>query len=284
MPLNLDVVGVPSEPAQRSWTVADVLLYALAVGAGQPDPLAELEFTTENSIGVTTRVLPTFANVLGRGARGRSLGDFNPAALLHGEQAFELHGPLPVEGTARNISTVTGIYDKGSAALVVTESTSVDATTGAPLATTRSSAFIRGEGGFGGERGPSPAGKADWDMPSRTPDLTVQYHTRPEQALLYRLTGDRNPLHSDPKFAAKGGLARPILHGMCTYGFTGRALLHGVCGSDPARFRSMEARFTHPVLPGDELTVSIWVDAGTACFRTSSNGVTVIDRGRLTFD
>src|SRR5579864_6714460 len=255
MPLNHDIVGVPSDPAERSWTSADVLLYALAVGAGQPDPLAELEFTTENSIGVTTRVLPTFANLLARGARGRSLGNFNPAALLHGEQAFDLHGPIPVEGTARTISTVTGIYDKGSGALVVTESRSVDAATGTPLATTRSAVFIRGEGGFGGERGPSGT---DWDMPSRSPDATVKYQTRPEQALLYRLTGDRNPLHSDPEFAAKGGLERPILHGMCTYGFTGRALLHAVCGSDPARFHAMEARFTHPVLPGDELTVSIW--------------------------
>jgi acyl dehydratase len=221
MPLNHDIVGLPSEPSQRSWTSSDVLLYALAVGAGQPDPLAELEFTTENSIGVTTRVLPTFANLLGRGGRGRPLGDFNPAALLHGEQAFEVEGLLPVEGTARTVTRVTGMFDKGSAALVVTESTSVDATTGAELATTRSSVFIRGEGGFGGERGPSGA---DWEMPTRPADLMVSYETRPEQALVYRLTGDRNPLHSDPSFAARGGLERPILHGMCTYGFTGRAL------------------------------------------------------------
>jgi acyl dehydratase len=280
MSLNHDIVGVPSEPAEHSWTSSDVLLYALAVGAGQPDPLAELEFTTDNSIGITTRVLPTFANLLGRGARGRSLGEFNPAALLHGEQAFTVNGVLPVEGTARTISRVTGIYDKGSAALVVTESHSVDAFSGAELATTRSTIFIRGEGGFGGERGPSGA---DWEMPTRAADLTVSYKTRPEQALLYRLTGDRNPLHSDPTFAARGGLERPILHGMCTYGYTGRALLHAVCASDPARFRSMEGRFTRPVVPGDELTVSIWVDGSTACFRTTSKGATVIDRGRLSF-
>jgi acyl dehydratase len=280
VPLNLDIVGVPGEPVERTWTAAEVQLYALAVGAGQPDPLAELEFTTENSIGVMPRVLPTFANLIGRGGRGRSLGDFDPAALLHGEQAFTVNGLLPVEGTARTVSRVTGIYDKGSAALVVTESTSVDAATGAELATTRGSAFIRGEGGFGGERGPSAS---DWEMPTFQADLSVTYQTRPEQALLYRLTGDRNPLHSDPRFAARGGLARPILHGMCTYGFTGRALLHTVCGSDPARFRGMEGRFTHPVLPGDELTISIWVDGTTAYFRTSSNGVTVIDRGRMQF-
>ena len=280
MPLNLDVVGVPGEPTERSWTSADVLLYALAVGAGQADPTNELDLTTENSIDVNTRVLPTFANLLARGGRGRSIGTFDGAALVHAEQAFTLEAPLPVEGTARSTSRVTGIYDKGKAALVVTESTIVDASTGAPLATTRGSVFIRGEGGFGGERGPS---ESDWEMPTRAADMTVTYQTRPEQALLYRLTGDRNPLHSDPKFAARGGFPRPILHGMCTYGYTGRALLHAVCGSDPARFKSMEGRFTRPVMPGGELSVAIWVDGGTAYFRTTSNGATVIDRGRLSF-
>jgi acyl dehydratase len=279
MSLNFDLVGVDSEPAERSWTATDVLLYALGVGAGQADPLAELEFTTENSIGVQTKVLPTFGNMITGGGRGRSLGDFDPAALVHAEQAFTLHRPLPTAGTSRSVSRVAGIYDKGSAALVVTESMAVDAATGEPLATTRGSVFIRGEGGFGGDRGPGQ----DWAMPSMAPDAQVTYQTRPDQALLYRLTGDRNPLHSDPKFAARGGFTRPILHGMCTYGYTGRALLHAVCGSEPARFCSMEGRFTRPVIPGDELTISIWADGGTAYFRTTSNGVPVLDRGRLTF-
>jgi acyl dehydratase len=279
MSLNFDLVGVDSEPAMKSWTTADVLLYALGVGAGQADPLAELEFTTENSIGVQTKVLPTFGNMITGGGRGRSLGDFDPAAFVHAEQAFTLHRPLPTAGTSRSVSRVAGIYDKGSAALVVTESTAVDAATGEPLVTARGSIFIRGEGGFGGDRGPGQ----DWAMPSGAPDEQVTYRTRPDQALLYRLTGDRNPLHSDPKFAARGGFARPILHGMCTYGYTGRALLHAVCGSEPARFQSMEGRFTRPVIPGDELTVSVWADGGTAYFRTTSNGVPVLDRGRLTF-
>jgi acyl dehydratase len=279
MSLNFDIIGADSEPAERSWTETDVLLYALAVGAGQQDPLAELEFTTENSIGVRTQVLPTFGNMIAGGGGRRSLGDFDPAALVHAEQAFTLHRPLPAAGTARSVSRVTGIYDKGSAALVVTESAAVDAGTGEPLVTTRGSVFIRGEGGFGGDRGPAQ----DWAMPSGAPDEQVTYRTRPDQALLYRLTGDRNPLHSDPKFAARGGFPRPILHGMCTYGYTGRALLHAVCGSEPSRFASMEGRFTRPVLPGDELTISIWADGGTAYFRTTSNGVPVLDRGRLTF-
>jgi acyl dehydratase len=171
------------------------------------------------------------------------------------------------------------MYDKGSAALVVTESTAVDAATGEPLVTTRGSIFIRGEGGFGGDRGPAP----DWAMPAGAPDAQVTYAVPRDQALLYRLTGDRNPLHADPKFAARGGFDRPILHGMCTYGYTGRALLHVVCGSDPGRFLSMEGRFTRPVMPGDELTISIWADGGTAYFRTTVGGQPVIDRGRLTY-
>jgi acyl dehydratase len=279
MSLNHEIVGLDSEPAERSWTESDVLLYALGVGAGQEDALAELEFTTENSTGVQLKVLPTFGNMIG-GGRGRKLGDFDPAAFVHAEQSFTLHKPLPVAGTSRSVSRVTGMYDKGSAALVVSESSVADAVTGEPLVTIRSSLFIRGEGGFGGSRGPSQ----DWQMPSGTPDEQVTYRTRTDQALLYRLTGDRNPLHSDPKFAARGGFDRPILHGMCTYGYTGRALLHAVCGSDPARFTGMEGRFTRPVLPGDELTVSVWSgQGGTAYFRTTTSSGPVIDRGRLTY-
>jgi acyl dehydratase len=279
MSLNHNVVGVPGEPVKRSWTTTDVLLYALAVGAGQDDPTSELEFTTENTIGKPTRVLPTFCTLVGRGSGKIPLGDFDPAAFVHAEQAFTVHRPLPVAGSALCTSTVTGIYDKGSAALVVIKVECVDARTGAPLVTTRGSTFIRGEGGFGGDRGPA----AEWRVPERPADLRVTYETRPEQALLYRLTGDRNPLHSDPAFAARGGFNRPILHGKCTYGYTGRALLHAVCGSDPARFKAMEGRFTRPVLPGDKLTVSIWVDGGTAYFRTTSDGAVVIDCGRLIF-
>ena len=279
MSLNHEIVGVEGPPAERTWTSSDTLLYAIGVGAGQPDPYAELEFTTENSIDVTTQVLPTFGNLISGGGGFGKLGYFDPAMFVQAEQAFTLHKPLPVAGTARSTSKVTGMYDKGAAALVVTESTAVDAATGEPLVTTRGSIFIRGEGGFGGDRGPV----ADWKMPDGPADHQVTYAVPRDQALLYRLTGDRNPLHSDPKFAARGGFDRPILHGMCTYGYTGRALLHAVCGSDPARFTSMEGRFTRPVMPGDELTISIWADGGTAYFRTTVDGQPVIDRGRLTY-
>ncbi len=281
MALDHSLIGAASEPHERSWTATDALLYAVAVGAGLGDPLRELEFTTENSAGLEQKVLPTFGVLVARGAAGRSLGSFDRALLVHAEQAFELHRPLPAAGAARTTSTVTGIYDKGSGALVVTESAAVDAQSGDPLVTSRSSAFIRGEGGFGGERGPRD-GSDRWELPGRDPDLQVEQPTRPEQALLYRLTGDRNPLHTDPRFAARGGFDRPILHGMCTYGITGRALLHALCDSDPARFGSMSARFTRPVLPGETLVVSIWREDGGAMFQTAKqDGTVVIDRGRM---
>ena len=279
MPLDHSLVGVPSEPQERSWTSKDALLYAIGVGAGLGDPLQDLEFTTENSEGVRQQVLPTYAVLVAQARASRSLGDFDRALLVHAEQAFELHRPLPVEGTVRTVATVTGIYDKGSGALVASENTAVDAATGARLVTSRSGAFIRGEGGFGGERGPSDP----WQRPERPPDHQVVQPTRPEQALLYRLSGDRNPLHADPKFAARGGFSRPILHGLCTYGFTGRALLHTLCGSDPARFGSMSGRFSRPVRPGDTLVVSIWREDGdSALFQTATeDGTVVIDHGRM---
>jgi acyl dehydratase len=279
MGLDHSVVGVASEPQLRSWDSKDALLYAVGVGAGLGDPLAELEFTTENSQGIEQRVLPTFGVLIAQARGARSLGDFNHAMLVHAEQYVELHRPLPVAGTVRTVSTVTGIYDKGSGALVASENHAVEVETGEPLITTRGGTFIRGEGGFGGERGTDPP----WERPDRAADHTVVLETRPEQALIYRLSGDRNPLHVDPKFAARGGFDRPILHGLCTYGVTGRALLHSLCGSDPARFGSMYGRFSRPVWPGDTLTVSIWEDGdGAALFQTTRpGGVVVIDRGRF---
>jgi acyl dehydratase len=282
MALDHSLVGVASDPVERAWRADDVILYALGVGAGSPDPTAELAFTTENTAGVELRVLPTFAVLAAQARTGRRrLGDFDPAMLVHAEQAFELHAPLPVDGRVQVVSTVTGIADKGSGALVSTENTATDAETGKLLVTTRSGAFIRGEGGFGRTGGP----REEWALPDRAPDEQVRYATRPEQALVYRLSGDRNPLHSDPAFAARGGFARPILHGLCTYGFTGRALLHALCGSDPDRFDAMSGRFTKPVLPGQELIVSIWDDGkGSALFRTATDdGAVVIDRGRVRF-
>jgi acyl dehydratase len=283
MALDHSLIGVAGEPHERSWTSKDALLYAVGVGAGLGDPLQELAFTTENSQGIEQQVLPTYAVLISQAPAARNLGDFNRAMLVHAEQSFELHRPLPVAGTVRTTAMVTGIYDKGSGALVTTQAEAVDAATGEKLVTARSGMFIRGEGGFGGDRG----GSDPWQRPERDPDHCVALQTRPEQALVYRLSGDRNPLHADPAFAARGGFARPILHGLCSYGVTGRALLHALCDSDPARFAAMSGRFSHPVLPGDTLTISIWLadgEPGRALFQTATqDGTIVIDRGSARF-
>jgi acyl dehydratase len=282
MPINADAVGSKFAAGETTWTSKDCLLYALAVGAGVTDPTRfELEFTTENAIGLSQRVLPTFPVVVpvGGDILG-AIGDFDSAMLLHGEQAVALHAPIPVTATVSGVTTITGIYDKGSGAVVVVDTAVSDSLTGTPIWTTTASLFIRGEGGFGGDRGPSN----DFEIPDKAPDHTVTYSTRRDQALLYRLCGDRNPLHSDPRFAALAGFDKPILHGLCTFGFTGRALLHTLCGSDPERFLSISARFSKPVFPGQDLTVSMWVlGSGEALYRTSTSAGVVIDGGRLTY-
>lgn len=275
MPLNPDAVGTKSEPVEVSWTSKDCLLYAVGIGAGTD----ELAFTTENTNGVDQLVFPTFPVVIGwgRGSAMANIGSFNPALLVHGQQSVTLHRALPVEGTATVSGEVTAMYDKGKAAVVVTAETAT--MNGEPLYTKTMSAFIRGEGGWGGDRGPSGPQNVP---PDRAPDHRVSYRTSPDQALVYRLSGDRNPLHSDPAFAAMGGFDRPILHGLCTYGFTGRALLHSLCGGDPARFEHVEGRFTSPVLPGEELTIDMWsIGAGEAVFTTSVGDRLVIDQGLL---
>lgn len=279
--MNFDVIGRDNGFGEASWTHRDAILYALGVGAGQDDPTAELQFTTENSIGVTQQVLPAFGVVLGMTyAKRPDLGDFDQAKVLHGEQAFTSHRPLPVEGRARAATVVTGIYDKGKGALVETETRLTDAGSGDLLVTSRTGIFVRGEGGFGGE--PQPV--ADWSVPGRAPDAEHTACVRQDQTLLYRLSGDTNPLHSDPRFAAKGGFDRPILHGMCTYGITSRLLINALCGGDPGRVRGMSGRFTRPVLPGTRLTVSMWVNGGSARFRTrDADGVVVLDRGTFEF-
>jgi acyl dehydratase len=283
MPINPDAVGAKSEPERRSWTSRDSMIYALGVGAGAEDPADELAFTTENSQDVAQRALPTQAVVLGMGGLGAyaALGTFNPAMLVHGEQSVTLERELPVAGEVEAVTEVVGVYDKGSGALVNTRTTANLVSDGRPLFSTTMGAFIRGEGGWGGDRGPSSRVEA----PERAPDHEITYPTRIDQALLYRLSGDRNPLHSDPKFAALAGFPRPILHGLCTYGFTGRALLHALCGGDPARFRSMSGRFSSPVFPGEALTVRIW-DAGdgTAAFQTlGPDGRVVLDAGAVAY-
>ncbi|MBT3622775.1 MAG: enoyl-CoA hydratase [Gammaproteobacteria bacterium] len=278
MPINPEAVGVKGQPSRRNWTSKDALLYAVGIGAGTD----ELQYTTENTKDTDQKVFPTFAVIVGGGGIPmREVGSFNPALMVHGEQGIELLSEIPAEGEIESVGECTAIYDKGSAAVLEFTSESKNIATGEVLLRTRTSLFCRGEGGWGGDRGPSEK----IQFPDRAPDRQVSYTTREDQALTYRLSGDRNPLHSDPSFAAMGGFEKPILHGLCTYGFTGRGLLNALCDGDAGRFKSMNARFSKPVIPGDTLTVSMWVDGSEALFRTTNqDGDVVIDQGVFRFE
>lgn len=283
MPLNPEAVGAVGDVRTMSWSSKDALLYAVGIGAGQSD----LPFTTENTQNTPQVVFPTFAVVAGSGtaSAGASamsqIGSFNWALLVHGSQAITLHRPIPVEAQATTQDTVVAMYDKGKAAVVVMEN-EVKSSDGEPLWSTRSAVFIRGEGGWGGDRGPS--GPQNEPPADTAPSHEISLQTSPDQAFVYRLSGDRNPLHTDPAFAALGGFDRPILHGLCTYGFTGRALLGALADNDVTRFHHIEGRFSSPVMPGDALTVRIWrTDHGVAVFTTSVGDRVVIDQGLARF-
>ncbi|WP_020108369.1 MaoC/PaaZ C-terminal domain-containing protein [Nocardia sp. 348MFTsu5.1] len=271
MTFDLSAVGATSEPTTISWDSKDCILYALGIGAGTDD----LAFTTENSRNVQQVAYPTMAVTLGVDFSVMAeLGTIDWTRLVHAEQGVDLFGPLPVEGSATAVTKIANVWDKGKAAVIVTETTATDHASGKDLFTSRSSVYIKGAGGFGGERGPERKPAAELG----DPDETTTCVTTPDQALLYRLSGDRNPLHSDPWFAEKAGFERPILHGLCTYGVTGRAVLSAVVGGDPSRIRSFAGRFAHPVMPGDTLYVDTWpVEGGTVEFRTRiDGGITVL--------
>lgn len=274
MPLDPSAVGAAGTPSERSWTFKDAILYALGVGCG----VDQLQFSTEKN----QLVLPTMAVVLGMGGIPfDKIGSFDFRLLLHSGQAFEVFGPIPPNGKVITSGKVASVYDKGKAGVVTFECESKDAQTGELRFRNRMTAYIRGAGGFGGDPGP----KAEpFEVPSRKPDHEVTYQTREDQALIYRLSGDMNPLHSDPDLAKIAGFPKPILHGLCTYGFTGRALLEAICKNDPARFRSMEGRFSKPVFPGEAVTVRMWVDGQSAVFQTvNPSGDVVLDQGRFAF-
>lgn len=287
MALDHGIVGTRQGPWLRSWTADESLLYAVGVGAGGLDPTAELAFTTENTGNIAQQAVPTYAIVLAQfgGPPMDHLTGVDFTQLLHAEQGLRLFRPLPVAGTVQLRSVVTGLYDKGSGALVVTETDAADPESGEQVFATRSAVFIRGEGGFGGDRGPSLA----FEVPPRAADAVLRYRVAPNQALLYRLSGDRNPLHTDPAFAARGGFTRPILHGLATYGIAARLLVNEFCGGDASRMCDIDGRFTTPVVPGDELVVSAWREPAadgrtTVLFRVAdAAGATTIDRGHFSY-
>ncbi|MFF4447814.1 MaoC/PaaZ C-terminal domain-containing protein [Streptomyces sp. NPDC001502] len=240
------------------WDHKDIQLYHLGLGAGRPatDP-DELRYTLESKL----HVLPSFATVAGAGMA--MLGglaapgiDVNLAAVLHGGHSIELHRPIPVKGRATSRSKVAAVYDKGKAAVIVLRSEVADAD--GPLWTSDAQIFVRGEGGFGGERGPS----AKEELPGRAPDRTEERHIREDQALLYRLSGDWNPLHADPEFAKTAGFDQPILHGLCSYGMTLKAVVDTALGGDVSRVRAYRTRFAGIVFPGETLRIRMWQEPG----------------------
>ncbi len=250
MPLNFDLVGAPEPAHAFSYTWKDCALYALGIGA---KTATELSFLYE---GQGPKVMPTFAVVPSFPPLSKIVAKLGADVrkLLHGEQTVVLHRPIPPNATLQTVATVTGIYDKGKGALAVIESKTTDENA-APIFDNISSLFLRGEGGFGGPRGPETAPP---EKPDGAPAFQHHETTSPEQAALYRLSGDLNPLHIFPPFAAAGGFDRPILHGLCTYGFAARAVLARLCDGDPARLARFFARFTGVVFPGDTLTTSGW--------------------------
>ncbi|MFE0423434.1 MaoC/PaaZ C-terminal domain-containing protein [Streptomyces sp. NPDC058953] len=241
-----------------SWDHRDIQLYHLGLGAGTPatDP-AELRYTLESRL----HVLPSFATVAGggKGIAGGLSGpglDIDLTTVLHGGQTVRVHRPVPLVGTAVSTSRVAAVHDKGKAAVLVLRTEASDAE--GPLWTNEAQIFVRGEGGFGGERGPS----IRTGLPDREPDKTVEKRIREDQALLYRLSGDLNPLHADPEFAALAGFDRPVLHGLCTYGMTLKAVVDTLLGGEVARVRSYTTRFAGVVFPGETLRVRMWADDG----------------------
>jgi acyl dehydratase len=270
MAIDPNTVGATTDPMLFEWTDRDTMLYALGVGAGTQD----LSFTTENSHGITQQVLPTYAVICCPGfAAASKIGTFNWAMLLHGSQGIRLHATLPVAGKLSVVSEVADIQDKGEGknAIVVLRARGSDPDSGTLVAETLTTFVIRGAGGFGGAPGQRPAAP---EIPNREPDAQIALPTRADQPLIYRLSGDRNPLHSDPWFAKEmAGFPKPIMHGLCTYGFSGRALVAELADGDASAITSIAARFSSPVFPGETLTTSIWrTEAGHAVFRTEASG------------
>lgn len=272
----------PFQPVEQTYTEKDTILYALGIGLGA-DPLDEeqLRFVFEEAEGFAA--LPTLPVVLagpGFWARDPKTG-IDWKKILHGEQAIELHGPVPAAATLIGQTRVTEIIDKGAdkGALIYSERVLTDKESGAKVATLSSTTFARGDGGSGGPSGPTKPVHA---LPDRNPDFHHDHETLPQSALIYRLSGDPNPLHASPAVAAESGFKAPILHGLCTLGIAGYAVLKIGCDSDPARLKSLALRFSAPVYPGETIRTEIWRDDETVSFRARvlERDVVVLNNGK----
>ncbi|MEI9991279.1 MAG: MaoC/PaaZ C-terminal domain-containing protein [Rhizomicrobium sp.] len=287
MPIDYDeMMQSKSVGLEASYGDREVMLYALGVGF-QRDPMneAELPFSFENDL----QVVPTFATVIPRGrpgpggSEGTMLSGVNYLMVVHGEQRLAIHKPLPPAADVVSNERILGVYDKGKdkGAIILVERVISEKASGDRLATLVATIFARGDGGFGGPKDGAPE---PHPLPTRAPDLVHACDTRPDQAFLYALSGDRNPLHRDPKFAKMAGFPRPILHGLCSYGTACRAVVSTLAKYDPKKIISFDVRFSAPVFPGETIVTEMWVDGATVSFRSKlkERDVVVLNNGKCT--
>jgi acyl dehydratase len=282
MPINYDELMALKNLDQRfAYDDREVMLYACGIGMGA-DPMDERELAFVNEASAIPRplkIVPTFASVAAWGA-GPGEMNLNRLMVVDGERDITFHRPLQASAKLRVDSRVLAVFDKGSdKGAVIRHQSVLKNEQGEELATLVASRFARGDGGFGG---PSEGQPEPHKVPARAPDKSLDIPTRPDQALIYRLCGDRNPLHSDPEFARRAGFPRPILHGMCTFGITCRGILQSYADYDPAAFRQHTARFSAPVFPGETVTLDMWKDGGVISFeaRVKARDATVIRNGK----
>lgn len=275
-PLSSDLVGIEFAPIEFSWTKRDAIIYALGVGC-RPDH--GLDFIYERR---GPSVLPTYAVIPGMNALIGLAGvvELDFTRLLHGEQGVTLHRDLPAKTSIRLEGRIVEIWDKEKSAVIGVEG--VASNEDGPIFSVYTSLVLLGQGGFGGQRG--PATTDIHEPPDREPDVTTSYDVRPEQAAIYRLSGDLNPMHIDPDFATKAGFDGPFLHGLCTFGFVGRAVLDGLCQGDVSRFGSLKGRFADQVWPGDKIITKQWFDGEDEAIVEveTDRGITVLTQGRAT--
>src|SRR6202040_363123 len=279
MGINYDeIMQLQSSGNPFSYTDRDTMLYALGIGFGR-DPLneAELPFVYENGL----RSIPTLSTVVAWGSAIMGRTGINYLYVLHGEQRLTVHKPLPVAAQLLADERVTGAFDKGKdkGEFVIIEKTLRLKGTGEKLCTLSATTVARGDGGCGGPKEGAPEPHA---LPTRAPDLVQDCDTRPDQAFLYALSGDRNALHRDPLVAKMAGFPRPILHGLCSYGTACRAVLSTVADYQPERIKQFDVRFSKPVFPGETLVVEMWQDGGTISYRASVKerpGTVVLNNG-----
>jgi len=265
MAINYDeIMKLESGPWTVTYSDRETMLYALGLGMGI-DPLNanELPFVYENGL----KVLPTQATVVAWDNQLLANSGANFIMVVHGEERLKVHAPLPAEGTIECRGKITGCYDKGAGkgAIILADTEIRDKASGQLLVTIGMTIFARGDGGFGG---PAGGGPEPHKLPERAPETAIAYKTLESQALIYRLSGDRNPLHADPNFAQMAGFPRPILHGLCTYGNACRAVVEAYCDFDPTRIVEFNARFSAPVFPGETLETQMWRDGDVVSFRT----------------